>query len=302
MRFLQKSGFLIKVGGCKKMSLKQDKFINKKCVRISPNRCTPKGIYAILQHKKGTSFYICQRGSLTVEAAVIIPLTMVFFVSLLFLFRVLFIQAKVEEALIYTGRVLAVESVLTDSEEALYVSAEGLMKYKLLEDENINRYVLGNVVGVSLVGSDMSEKEIHLTANYLVKFPISFWGQKGIWLTSKNSFVKWKGNLYEGTKENEWVYITETGRVYHRDTSCRSLDLHIREGLFKNVDSYRGSNGQSYDACNRCIEEERELLVVYFTDYGKLYHGDISCSALKRTIMKVSLSEVGDKKPCSFCY
>ena len=96
---------------------------------------------SILQHRQEASFYICQRGSLTVEAAVVIPLTMGFFISILFLLRVLFIQVAVEEALIYTGRKVAVESALFDSEETLYISAEGLLKKRLLQDENVNRYV-----------------------------------------------------------------------------------------------------------------------------------------------------------------
>ncbi len=302
MKYERRKVLAIMKGRCKKMSLKQDVSKNLKCVRISPNQCTRRKIMFILQHRQETSFYICQRGSLTLEAAVIIPLTIGFFITILFFFRVLFIQAAVEQALVYTGRVVAVESALTDSEEVLYVSAEALFKQKLLQDENVNRYVVGNVLGISLLGSNMSQKEIQLTANYLVRFPISLFGKRGLWMTSKNSFVKWKGDLYVGVDQGEWVYITETGSVYHKDTSCRSLDLHIRDGLRKNIDSYRGKNGQKYAPCGRCLEEGKNYIVVYFTDYGKLYHGDLSCSALKRTIIKVLLSEVGDKRACSFCY
>ena len=284
------------------MSLNKDRCKNKKCVRISPNQCTLESNMYHSQHKREASFCIFQKGSFTVEAAVVIPLTMAFLISILFFFRVLFIQAAVEEALVYTGRMLAIESVLIDSEEALYISAEGLLKTKLLQDENVGRYVMGNVLGVSLFGSELSKKEIYLTANYMVKFPIQMFGQRGIWLTSKNTFVKWKGNLYAGSEDDPWVYITETGSVYHKNTSCRSLDLHIQEGLYKKISSYRGSNGQKYRACKRCIDVEKKYIIVYFTDYGKLYHGDLSCSALKRTIIRVLLSEIGDKKACSFCY
>lgn len=284
------------------MSLIKEKNNREKCIRISPNRCTRMSILCNLQHKKETSFCICQRGSLTVEAAVVIPLTMGFLISILFFFRVLFVQKAVEEAMIYTGRIVAVESVLMDSEESLYLSAEGLLKHKLSQDEDIKRYVMGSVFGVSLLGSTMSEKEIQLVVNYRVKWPISFFNEKGIWLTSKNSFVKWKGDLYRGTREDEWVYITETGSVYHKNTRCRSLDLHIQKGLLKNISSYRGSNGQIYVACGRCLDKTKEILYVYFTDYGKLYHGKLTCSSLKRTINRVLLSEVGNKRACRFCY
>lgn len=263
----------------------------------SPDLCTH-----INKFYKETSFCTYQKGSLTVEAVVVLPLTAGFLLFILFFFRILFVQAAVEEALVYAGRTVAVESCLTDTEEVLFLSAEGLFKYALSQDENISEYVTGGVLGVSLIGSQFSGKEIILQANYMVKFPIEFFGYKGLWLISENSFVKWKGDLYSGSSEEEWVYITETGTVYHKDVSCRSLNLSIQDAKLTDLALYRGKNGQVYNPCNRCTQDIAEGHVVYFTDYGSLYHGQLSCSSLKRTISKVPLSEVGEKRACSFCY
>ena len=62
---------------------------------------------------------ICLKGSLTVEASVILPLLACFFSFLLFFFRILQVQLTVQEALEDTGRVLAVisECELSESEE-----------------------------------------------------------------------------------------------------------------------------------------------------------------------------------------
>lgn len=278
------------------MSLVKNHYIIK-IISVSPLQCTRNNI-----QKKGTSFCTYRKASLTVEAAVVVPLTAGFLLAILFFFRVLFVQEAVEEALVYAGRTVAVESCLTDTEEVLFLSAEGLFKYALFQDTDVNRYVTGGVLGVSLLGSEFSGKKIELQANYMVKFPIDFFGHKGIWLSSENCFVKWKGDLYEGITQGEWVYIAETGSVYHKDTSCRSLDLNIQEGLLTEVSLYRGANGQKYDPCDRCMVDMHETHRVYFTDYGHLYHGQISCSALKRTITKVLLSEVGERRACSFCY
>lgn len=248
------------------------------------------------------SFCICQKASLTVETAVVFPLAAGFLIFILFFFRVLYVQAAVEEALVYAGRSVAVESNLLDDETALYLSAESLFKYALYQEENIERFVMGGVLGVSLLGSDASGKEIELQANYMVRLPIEFFDIKGIWLTSRNSFVKWKGDLYTGVEQEEWVYITETGSVYHRNTSCRSLDLNIHEEYYKDIDAARGKNGQKYYSCNKCIETIEDEQSVYFTDYGRLYHGKLSCSALKRTIEKILLSQIGERRPCSYCY
>lgn len=265
-----------------------------RCTRIKIN------ISTILQQE--TSFCTYVKGSFTVEAAVVVPLMMGFLLSILFFFRVLFVQRAVEEALLFTGRSVAVESCMVDSDTALYVSAEALFKTSLLQDKNIERYVVGGVLGVTLLGSEFSGKEIELKANYLLKFPINFFGERGLWLTSENCFVKWTGDLQEETVDGEWVYITETGSVYHKDTSCRSLDLSIQEGILSEVLQFRGSNGQKYYACDRCMENYDEDATVYYTDYGRLYHGSLGCSALKRTIFRVLLSQVGERPPCSFCY
>lgn len=284
------------------MSLEIVKNLNSQKIQCSQVQSTHKKINFSAILSQETSFCTYRKGSLTVEAAVILPLMMGFFVLILFLFRVLFVQAAIDEALLIVGRGVAVESCFMDSDTALYISAEALLKTALLEDVDVERYVVGGVLGVSLIGSDFSGKDIELTANYLVKFPIQLFGESGIWLTSQNYFGKWVGDLYTDTGEEEWVYITETGTVYHKDTSCRSLDLSIQEGILAEMSELRGSNGQRYYACDRCVNTLEDNTPVYYTDYGRLYHESLECSALKRTILRVLLSQVGERPPCSFCY
>ena len=281
------------------MSLVNDMKTSTTAFVGSPNHCTQKSRNTKLQ---GTSFCTCRKASLTIEAAVVCPVTAGFLISILFFFRILFVQAAVEEALIYAGRATAVESCLLDDKSVLYVSAEGLFRYALYQKADVERFVSGGILGVSLLGSDTSGKEIELEAKYMVKLPIPFWGIKGIWITSKNSFVKWKGDLYTGIEQERWVYITKTGSVYHKNTSCRSLDLTIQETLYRNIHKIRGKNGQKYYPCNKCMKSMEDTKKVYFTDYGKLFHGKVSCSALKRTIERVLFSQVGSRRPCSYCY
>lgn len=288
----------IRMDRYKKMSLENRKDHIK--TRISLMKCTRKKQDKIIGQE--ASFYTCRKASMTIEATIVIPLGMGVLLMLLFFFRILFIQAAVEEAIVYAGQMTAVESCLWDKEEQLLLSAETKLKYKLLQEENVKRYVTGGILGISLLGSEISENEITLRANYILKFPIEFLGKKGIWLTSENTFVKWRGDLYGGTENELWVYITKNGSVYHKNTACRSLDLHIQEGKRSDMPQIRGANGQKYYACKRCITSASESYLVYYTDYGKLYHGDLSCSALKRTISKVLLTEVEDRHPCSFCY
>lgn len=284
----------IRNGRYKKMSLEMKKNDIEK--RISLIKCTQKRI------GQETSFCICLKASMTVEAVVVVPVGMGVLLLILFFFRFLFVQAAIEDAVLYTGRVLAVESSLLDTEESLFLSAEGMIKYILSQEDDVNRYVSGGSLGVSLLGSEFSNQEIELKANCIVKFPIEFFGKKGVVLTSEHTFVKWTGDVYEKTEGEEWVYITETGSVYHKDTSCRVLDLSIQQAKVTDMPNLRGINGQKYYPCEKCIKDETTNTTVYYTGYGTLYHANLSCSALKRTVYKVLKSEVEDRRACSFCY
>jgi len=259
------------------------------CMRLNHNNC------------KGTSFYICHKASLTVEAAVVVPLMIVFLACVLFFFRVLLVQVSVEEALMYAGRKVAVESCILNSPEALFLSAEGYLLEALEESDVVSQHVIMGKYGIRIFESEFSGKEIILRAEYDVRMPVRLFAIDRLHLSSANRFQKWQG-VRLGEVSNQWVYITPSGRAYHKDLSCRTLDLSIHEVSIVKMSKIRGSDGQKYYPCEECDTTKSQREIVYYTDYGTRYHGEISCSALKRSIRKVLLTEIGDKKACRFCY
>lgn len=253
-----------------------------------------------LFQNQGTSLCTCSKASFTVEAAIVIPLTAGFLAVILFIFRILQVQVAVDEALIYAGRSVAVESSVISSESALLLSAEAFMVAVLEEYPVVEEYVENGILGISLLNSELSGDKITLKATYRIKLPVGFFELDGLSLYSQNSSKKWTGNLGEDG-DSEWVYITTYGTVYHATKSCQAIDINVKETTLPLIEDLRGDNGQKYYACSSC-KESIKAEIVYYTDYGTLYHGDISCSALKRTVKKVLLSEVGDRGRCSFCY
>lgn len=254
----------------------------------------PKTIY------QRASFCICQKASYTLEAAVVIPLLAAYFVTFLSFFQILQIQCAVDEAVLYAGRKTAVESSIADSDELLFVSAEGYLLHVLKDNALIENYVVHGLLGIQLWESEFDEEAIVLKANYAVKLPIGFWGVTQVELTSQSRFQRWNSGSAEEVN-GEWVYVTPNGEVYHTDISCRSLKLSIKTTSLDEVEEIRGLNGQKYYECPLCDWEDNRTERVYYTDYGVLYHKDISCSSLKRTIEKISLEEIGDRRSCSFC-
>lgn len=265
-----------------------------KQVRNSPRRCTQTNQIK----NKGTSFCACQKGSLTIEASIILPLTVGFFVCFLFFFRILQVQSVVDEALIYTGRNLAVESSVVSSDAILLTSAEGFLLSALEKTEVVDAYVAHGNAGISLIRSEFDGENITLCADYEMKLPVSFFGKKGIKLCGRNSFRKWMGNESKDA-EDGWVYVTTYGTVYHTSLACRALDISVKSAQIENIGDYRGKDGQKYYPCSRCAEKSGRI--VYYTDYGTLYHCDVSCASLKRSIERIPITKIGGRRLCTYC-
>lgn len=102
-----------------------------------------------------------------------------------------------------------------------------------------------------------------------------------------------------GETEEEYVYITESGSVYHRRRNCTHLSLSVELTGREEVESRRNAYGGRYTACEKCKGSESGI--VYITAEGDRYHNTIECSGLKRTVRCVLLSETGGRAPCSRC-
>lgn len=266
----------------------------KSLPRINLNR------HVSQNERKETPSCIWLKASYTLEAAIIFPLVAGFIVFLLLFFRILQVQTAVESGLTYASRMTAVESCVVESEASLLASAEGFLISKLKDEAIIEEYVAGGLLGISLLNSDTSGDEIALLAEYSVKLPIGFFQIKSINLSGRSVSRKWIGDRNSDSLE-DYVYVTEYGTVYHTTKSCPYLDLSIHSVFISSIGGIRSKSGSKYSACSRCAEEISGISTVYVTDYGTLYHKDIGCSALKRTIHIVPLSEVSDMSGCSKC-
>ena len=255
---------------------------------------------------------VCMVGSITVEAAIILPLLACFFSFLLFYFQIMKIEIKVQSALEQTGKVLAVYAEKEEQQEIgslTYLSiAKGMLYSKLKEDTVVSRFVKGGVLGISLLDSEFDGDYILLKADYVMKFPVKLFRSKDFLISQKTRLRKWNGwhSLNRNSRE-EIVYITAHGEVYHLRKSCPYLDLSIRKILAKELDSIRNQNGGRYKECELCgtgidlkqlLYSKKEL---YITDYGDKYHFSITCNALKRTVFQIKFSQVNGMEGCPKC-
>ncbi len=251
--------------------------------------------------------YTRRKGSLTVEASVILPLFAGFFCFLLFYFRIMEVQLVVQNALEETGCTLAFMAVKEleepDQELEYLMLAKGLLTVKLEENEVIHQYVSGGALGVSLLTSDFDGDEILLNANYVMRFPVQLFGVQDFLVCQSARYRKWNGWHTWNEKESAdaLVYVTEYGEVYHVRRNCPYLALSIQEICYTDLWNKRNQNGEFYDKCERCGNGNVIRENVYVTNYGDRYHYTVTCSGLKRTIYQKQFSEVGGLPACSKC-
>lgn len=114
----------------------------------------------------------------------------------------------------------------------------------------------------------------------------------------------WNGKEHETRHESlvreKMVYVTATGSVYHLALDCRYLKVQVTHVPAAQIQYRRNKSGAKYTACERCARDGPAALVL-ITQSGNRYHNDENCSALKRTVRMIKLSEAAGYRPCSAC-
>ena len=143
---------------------------------------------------------------------------------------------------------------------------------------------------------------MELRASYHVYLLLPVFGNVVVPMEESCRVKGWTGYERAGflAEDEETVYITETGMVYHRDYHCNYLELSARMVPAEIVEDLRNESQGKYYPCERCAHKGAGS-GVYITDYGDRYHTSLSCSGLKRTIYAVPLSEAVGKGACSKC-
>ena len=260
---------------------------------------------------------------MTVEASIVLPLFIFFFVNIMTLFNIVKVQSDIGAALHQTGSEMSLRAF--DVRFARGMEGEGgatgvdaiagaagvfYAKSRIrdyLGDELEKSVVTGGCDGISflwskvLLGNDI----IDLVADYKVHPLIPLIGFKEFKVRNRYYGHAWTGydialGLGADEDQEEVVYITESGEVYHRNIDCSHLYIKVRSTGFAGISSERNNDGKRYHACEYCgggIGGGN----VFITDYGDKYHSTMSCPGLKRKIYTIRLSEVGGRRPCSAC-
>lgn len=235
-------------------------------------------------------------GSYTVEAAVLLPLFLIFAMLVLFCLRGVYTQWKVSVSMDETVNEIALLNSEEYSEELLY----GAFLVNVKKNKVPLDFVAGGLAGFYLLDSQVDSREICLQVKYLLNYPISILGRQGFYITQSRNARIWNGfDPLQNKTDESYVYVAEYGTVYHMSRYCAYIDPTIRSVKKNEISRARNLSGSKYKKCPYCKGDSDYY---YITVWGDCYHRDITCSALKRTIYRMTRKEAEEKySGCSKC-
>lgn len=278
--------------------------------------------------QKRENFQGYLKGSMTVEAALVLPIFLFAMLSMAFIIEVVRLQIHMgcaagqasKELAGYGYTYLKAKDRMSDGNKPIkdkekqenwkikneLISIPGLFlaqsRIKELAGEDyLNQSMIKNGAdGLSLLGSEILKdgKWIHLNVRYEVQLPFSMIPNFKMKLIQHSSSYAWVGNSETNDSEEEAdvVYMTEHGKKYHLSKGCKYLDIKVHSVKEAKIDTYRNKNGGKYYPCHRCMGEVNGYY--FITDYGTSYHTRRDCTAISRNIVEKKLSEVQGVADC----
>ena len=263
-------------------------------------------------------------GSLTVEATLCFPICIFFTLIFVYLFFMIRTEFQINQgirtamnrigcATIYEDELKGALSQTSDengTNESLVSSAgySVIAREFVISDvgrENLkNRNLLGGSSGIAtecyphtVAGSECLE----IKTEYCFRLPIIPGKNKLLPVCNGQIVSLWKGASLEQTDSmTEYVYLTETGTVYHTNPKCRSINVSVNLISANSVQEARNLNGGIYYPCSKCIKDQTRQNYYFVTEHGNRYHSSLSCQGLERNTVRIRREDT-DLPLCAYC-
>lgn len=270
-------------------------------------------------------------GSITVEAALVLPIFVTFVIILTFFMQLIYVHEIVQKGLDEVTQIIAVQANIYDTlgtKESIQTSYERLSSddeneiiddiKSVLVEQVINRlgaallktYFINktennnfgiNIIVDGLDGLDFTESkflirndDVKSVVMYKAKPIFNLFGVFELNVIQVATSKAWTGYNQEMPKEDV-VYKTKSGTVYHVIRTCSYIHFTIIKTTFKEIEGQGPCVGCAIDI------EFQENDRVYITKTGDKYHRTLDCSKIKRVIIEINRSDIGNLQPCSRC-
>lgn len=262
----------------------------------------------------------CAAGSLTLEAAMCLPLFLFTCVCLMMPMKMMDRQRQIQavmesvgeelsqyaylEYCLRTGSGETVDPQRTDGEETAGLLGAGYAAMRIL-----GQIDKGWIENVSFSGTDMGTDDmVRIVMEYRMRLPFSVLGLESVPVRQVCSRRMWNGadggrcgqNGTSGEVEEETVYIGKHSTRYHRQRTCHYLYNDLKAVPSGDVDSLRNLSGARYGPCKTCKAGPGSG-TVYIMPYGTSYHASKTCASIMAYVQAVPLSQVVHLGECSYC-
>lgn len=255
--------------------------------------------------------------SLTVEAAMVFPIFLLFFYLLIYGGKIIELQSKIQYALDMTATEFADYASIKDVDNSQVQDIANDIVYskvgaRVLFEKNLKKckadtsMLLNSAIPFSFQNSQIlnSKKEIYLEASYRIRFPGaamigSVLSGRGISCVQNVCVRAFVGESSIESWDNQMVYIATGEQVYHTSAVCTYLALSIERISTKEFQS-NPTYYKRYQSCDRCKMQPKGD-TYYITKDGTKYHKTILCKSLKRTVERIPRNQVGNRRICSRC-
>lgn len=261
---------------------------------------------------------------MTVEASLLLPLLMIFFMNITSAVEMIRLHGNLEMALWNTGNKMSVYgTALAGTGENRYQELGDLMK-EAGDLAFSYGYIKGEIVkflgkdyldaspltkgagGLSFLESEIftSDDTFEIVMTYEVR-PKFYMEILPVFRMANHYYSHlWNGygaDKRDDKKETQIVYVAENASVYHLYRECTHLSLTIRETTPFAVVREKNAYGQKYTLCEKCGKGTVPA-VIYVGLEGDRYHYRRNCPGLKRTVYSMDLEEAQRLyRPCSRC-
>ncbi len=267
---------------------------------------------------------------MTVEAAIVLPLFMFFFINLGSAIEMIRLHGNLQMALWECGNRMCVYGYVSASDDSGVAEEERSVWEEMGDVALTYTYVKGQVVDyvgkdyleespicsgvdglqfwesdVGAVDEAVSGEVLDIVMTYQVAPLLDMPYVKPFRMVNRYYGRLWTGydvaGANEGKDREDVVYVAENAKVYHESKDCTHLSLTVQEVSWSKLSDARNENGARYMKCQKCgngVAGE----VAYVAREGDAYHKNRNCSGLKRTVYTM-LRELAVEKyrACSRC-
>lgn len=252
--------------------------------------------------------------SLTVEAALVLPLFLSLVYALLLPIRWLDTQRKVQTTVEQFCEELSQYMYIIDQLGGEMSDTDSWIDPEIFSSGAAGLFLRGKVkkyVGdVTVDVSEVPDGEDHICLELTYRENIPFFSvlSNGIAVHAaarRRCWVGLDGKLRAGgngtEKEETMVYVGAGMGRYHLNSECHYISNRYESLLVSEIAARRTSGGKKITACSVCAGDCGNGDVVYVTAEGEHYHKSTSCRAMAAYVRKVPLREVEYLGCCFYC-